>query len=99
MGSETGSEVVQVYIAMPPSSVHHPLLQLRGFQKVKDLAPGKSTKVTVKLDKYAISFWDEPKARWRAEKGTYVVRVGTSSGDLPLKGEFGVESAFEWTGL
>ena len=42
-GSVSGSEVVQLYISFPTTSdLTHPKLQLKGFVKVYDLAPGAS---------------------------------------------------------
>ncbi|KAG2134498.1 glycoside hydrolase family 3 protein [Suillus clintonianus] len=99
-GELTGSEVVQLYVSMPTTSdVTHPPLLLRAFCKVKDLQPGQSEKVTLTLDKYAVSFWEERIARWVVEKGVYGVKVGGSCDDLPLVGSFVVETGFEWNGL
>ncbi|KAF9266029.1 glycoside hydrolase family 3 protein [Marasmius fiardii PR-910] len=102
-GSLTGSEVVQLYVGLPqPGSNHtnntefpHPLWQLRAFAKVKNLKAGKERKVELKLDKYAVSFWNDDLPRfghvgatkgrfeyegiWQVAEGEYGVAVGTSS--------------------
>ncbi|KAF9012112.1 glycoside hydrolase family 3 protein [Hymenopellis radicata] len=99
-GSVKGSEVVQVYMSLPKTShLTHPPLQLRGFAKVRDLEPGKTDKVTVRLDKYAVSYWDDKIECWVVEKGEYEVKVGTSSEVLELGGSVGLERGFEWSGL
>ncbi|KAL0580048.1 hypothetical protein V5O48_001983 [Marasmius crinis-equi] len=121
-GSLAGSEVVQFYVALPQpfskgtnnTEFPHPLLQLRAFAKVKDLAPGKTQKVEVNFDKYAVSYWDNNAPRfktgraryegvWVVPEGEFVVKVGTSSRleDLVLEGKFAIEkkSGFEWNGL
>lgn len=99
-GKLTGSEVVQLYVSMPTTSdVTHPPLLLRAFRKAKNLQPGQSEKVTLTLDKYAVSFWEERIERWVVEKGVYGVKVGSSSDELPLIGSFVLKKGFEWNGL
>lgn len=99
-GNTAGSEVVQLYLSLPKTSdLSHPLLQLRAFAKVKNLQPGKHEQVDLKLDKYAVSYWEERIDRWVVEKGEYEVYVGPSSQQLPLRKAFTVEKGFEWSGL
>lgn len=98
-GSRMGSEVVQVYVALPDIGLTTPRLQLRAFAKVRDLAPGESKRVVVGLDKYAVSYWDTTGRQWKAPKGAYGVHVGRSSEDIVLEGEFAVEKEFTWVGL
>ncbi|KAG9012138.1 hypothetical protein FRB94_011835 [Tulasnella sp. JGI-2019a] len=102
IGSVVGSEVVQLYITLPKGHLTHPEKQLRAFKKVKDLGPGMSAEVELVLDKYAVSYWDDVPAGqslWRADQGTYVVRVGGSSDKLVREAKFEVGRAFEWSGL
>ncbi|KAG8958297.1 hypothetical protein FRC03_009268 [Tulasnella sp. 419] len=99
-GSVAGSTVAQLYITLPSTSLlTHPELQLRAFSKIHDIAPGETKTASLKLDKYAVSYWDDKKSTWVAEKGEYVVSVGTAVDDLPLVGQFTVEKQFEWVGL
>jgi len=100
VGKVSGSEVVQLYVVMPSTSaVTHPSLLLRAFSKAKDLDPMESRNIELTLDKYAVSYWEERFSAWVVEPGTYGVRVGPSSIDLPLLGEFTLGSGFEWNGL
>lgn len=99
-GALTGSQVVQVYMTLPKTShLTHPPLQLRGFAKVRDLEAGKTEKVTIKMDKYAVSYWDDKINFWVVEKGEYDVKVGTSSEDLPLSASIKTDTYLEWSGL
>ncbi|KDQ59402.1 glycoside hydrolase family 3 protein [Jaapia argillacea MUCL 33604] len=98
-GSVAGSEAVQLYITLPVVDVTTPRLQLRAFAKAKDLSPGASAKVSMKLSKYAISFWDTPKGCWNAPVGKFGISVGTNSEDLVLHGEFALKQSFQWNGL
>ena len=100
VGRVTGSEVVQVYISLPATSeLTHPLLQLKGFAKVRDLVPGNKEHVQVVLDKYAVSYWNDIINAWRVEKGVYRVEVGTGSDCLSLGATFEVTKGFDWSGL
>ncbi|KAH9920187.1 beta-glucosidase [Amylocystis lapponica] len=101
-GPVAGSEIVQLYVTLPRTSeLTHPPLMLKAFAKVRDLAPGKSAAVSLPLDKYAVSYWEDRIDRWVVERGEYLVRVGRSSApaDLGLAATFVVEKGFEWSGL
>lgn len=98
-GAMAGSEVVQLYIAYPDVGVTIPKLQLRGFAKAHDLAPGESKTVIIHLDRYAISFWDTQKGQWMAKEGAYGILVGHSSLNLPLQGEVELKTSFWWKGI
>ena len=98
-GPVAGSDVVQVYISMPDFGLTTPRLQLRGFAKARDVAPGQSAVVTVHLDKYAVSYWDTLVQQWRAIPGTYGVHVGKSSAEMVLESEFKLETGFTWSGV
>lgn len=99
IGSTPGSQVVQLYVSYPDTGITHPPLQLRGFAKAKDLAAGAEATVLIELDKYAVSYWDTPRARWKADAGKYEVRVGDSSDSLPLSVTFELKETLEWSGL
>ena len=62
-GDRSGTEVVQVYVARPDSSVSRPAQELRGFAKVH-LAPGESTVARIVLGHRAFAHWD-PGDRYR----------------------------------
>ncbi len=98
-GEVPGSEVVQVYVSLPDIGLTTPRLQLRGFAKARDIAPGQSKTVIVKFDKYAVSWWDTRGQQWKAVAGKYGVHVGKSSAVTVLESEFALEEGFTWVGL
>ncbi|KAI0775382.1 glycoside hydrolase family 3 protein [Irpex lacteus] len=98
VGGVEGREVAQVYVSDPESSLPRPTKELHGFVKVA-LQPGESKTVSIDLDKYALSFFDERKGKWVAEAGTFEVAVGGTSVDLVLKGKVELEKGFTWLGL
>lgn len=55
--SRAGSEVVQVYVEPPPSLVHRPLRELKGFAKLT-LEPGEQGTAQIELDRRAFAYFD-----------------------------------------
>jgi beta-glucosidase len=78
-GTRAGTEVVQLYIHDPVSSVTRPVQLLKDFQRVR-LAPGETQTVTFTLPVEKLAFLDRA-MQWRVEPGAYEVRVGGSSAD------------------
>ncbi len=56
-GDRSGSDVVQVYVEPPPSLLHRPVRELKGFAKVH-LAPGESTTARIVLNRRAFAYYD-----------------------------------------
>jgi len=89
-------------VTLPATAEYtHPPLQLKAFKKVRDIKAGASEEVTLKLDKYAVSYWDEKYSTWNVDRGVYIVRIGGSSAkeSLVLSGQFEVPKPFTWNGL
>jgi beta-glucosidase len=82
-----GAEVAQLYIKDSESSVERPPKELKGFKKVM-LKPGETKRVTLKLDRRSLAFYDVDKKGWNAEPGEFEVLIGTSSREIKLKGAF-----------
>jgi beta-glucosidase len=81
-GSRAGSEIAEVYAALP-ASAEEPPKRLVGWSKVM-LAPGESKEVTVTVDQKYLSIFDEAGDHWKLVPGSYNFMVGGSSQDLPL---------------
>jgi beta-glucosidase len=99
-GQRYGKLAVQLYVQSPSISKGQlrPLKELKAFTKI-GLAEGQSEMVSMKLDKYSVSFYDESDAVWRAQKGTYTVLVGTSAADITTRASFTIPEDFIWLGL
>jgi beta-glucosidase len=82
-GGREGSEVAEVYAALP-ANAEEPPKRLVGFTKVK-LDSGDKRTVTVEVDPKYLSIWDVKKHAWSLLPGDYTIMVGGSSQDLPLK--------------
>ncbi len=82
-GAREGSEIAEVYAALP-AAAQEPPKRLVGFAKIK-LKPGEKQSVTVEIDPKYLSIFDEQKNDWSLLPGDYTIMVGGSSVDLPLK--------------
>jgi len=81
-GSRAGSEIAEVYAALP-ASAGEPPKRLVGWSKVR-LNPGASTQVTVSIDPVYLSIFDETTDGWKLIPGSYTFMAGGSSQNLPL---------------
>lgn len=85
-GKFAGSEVVQVYVSLPPRAdsvgAAQPPKRLVGFQKV-ELAPGQSREVIITIDPKAthhpLGIWSVADTAWVTAAGSYKVWLGRSS--------------------
>jgi beta-glucosidase len=82
VGSAAGREVVQLYVSAPGKAMPKPALELRGFAKTKTLKPGEEETLSFTLTARDLASFDEASSSWRAEAGTYTVKVGASSEDI-----------------
>jgi beta-glucosidase len=84
-GVRAGSEVAEVYVALP-ASAGEPPKRLAGWSKVQ-LNPGESREVTLSINPRELSIYDEGTNAWKQLPGRYTFMVGGSSKDLPLHHE------------
>ncbi|MGC4233044.1 MAG: glycoside hydrolase family 3 N-terminal domain-containing protein [Niabella sp.] len=89
-GKRAGAEVVQVYVQDEVSSVERPVIELKRFQRVQ-LSQGESRKVSFRLYRRDLSFWDTKTHSWKAEPGTFIIHAGNSSENLPLQQKFNLK--------
>ncbi|KAK3299320.1 glycoside hydrolase family 3 protein [Chaetomium fimeti] len=86
-----GKASVQAYLQFPEGGVYEtPAVQLRDFEKTRELGPGESERVTVRLTRKDVSVWDVELQNWvvpGAEEvggGRYTVWIGEASDKLFL---------------
>ena len=81
VGSRSGRETVQLYIAPPKSAFLRPAQELKGFAKVA-LEPGESREVEIRLNARSFAIYHPDKREWFVEPGRYLLRLGASSRDI-----------------
>jgi len=84
VGTCTGKEVVQLYIAPKCNIVERPVKELKCFKKVS-LDIGEVNTISFTLDKRSFAYYDESQNGWSVEEGTYTIMVGSSSRDIRLQ--------------
>ena len=80
-GKRSGKEVVQIYCEAPQGCLGKPEKVLCGFEKTKELAPGESQTLIIKVDAEALASYDDSGATGNRscfvlEKGSYSFCVG-----------------------
>ena len=85
-GARDGSAVVQLYVTDDASSDPRPAKELKAFKKLA-LKAGESRQITLALDARAFAFYRVQAKHWLVENGSFTLRVGLSSADLPLSGQ------------
>ena len=91
VGTCTGKETVQIYVADKTSTPGRPVKELKGFAKV-ELAPGETKTVTVELDERAFQWYHEGLGQWYAKSGTYEICAAHSSAEVWMKKEIHYEN-------
>lgn len=81
-GKVAGKEVAQVYVSAPKGSIEKPTKELKAFAKTRELQPGESETLTMKIAKRDLASFDEANSQWLVEAGTYTAHIGTNIADI-----------------
>ncbi len=95
-GSVAGKEVVQLYVSAPAGGLDKPVRELKAYAKTRELQPGESEVVTVKVDAYGLASFNEGTSAWETAAGEYAVAFGSSSRDLRQTVPFTLAEAKSW---
>lgn len=83
VGEADGYETVQLYVRDEKSRLPRPEKELVSFEKV--FLEGDQTKhLRIRIDKYAVGYYDTSLRAWIAEEGRFEVLIGASSADIRL---------------
>ena len=96
-GPVPGTEVVQLCLGDPVSTVVRPARWLAGFARAA-LKPGETVKITFHVHADRTSFTGQDLTRI-VEPGTITVTLGGSSDDLPLTGSFALAGPVRTVGI
>ena len=95
-GSVAGKEVVELYVSAPAGGLEKPACELKGFVKTRELKPGESQTVTVKVSNYELASFNEAASAWEAAAGTYKVAFGASVADVRASASYQLKKAVSW---
>ena len=82
-GTRAGHEVPQLYARALDAGRPMPLRELRGFTRIH-LAPGARQRVSFRVTKQDLAYYDEAAKRFVTAPGEYEMAAGRSSADLPV---------------
>ncbi len=89
-GEYEGDEVVQLYLTDRYASMTRPVKELAGFKRIS-LKPGERKAVVFEVLASQMAFLDK-NMRWKVEKGSIGMEIGSSSEDIRLTGEYTVKN-------
>jgi len=95
-GSVAGKEAVQLYVSAPAGGLEKPVMELKGYAKTKELAPGESQTLTIAVDTYTLASFNEETSAWETAAGTYKVMFGANAADIRGTCEYKVKKAASW---
>lgn len=81
-GKRAGKEVVQLYANAPAGGLDKPARELKGFAKTRELQPGQSETVTMKLSLYDLASYNEATQAWETAAGKYTIGFGANVEDI-----------------
>ena len=82
-GNHEGKEVVELYVAAPDSkAANKPAKELKAYAKTKNLKPGESETLTLKVNTADLASFDEAASAWVVAEGEYQFLVAASAADV-----------------
>ncbi|HCL02996.1 MAG TPA: beta-glucosidase [Lachnoclostridium phytofermentans] len=84
-GDRISDEVVQVYIRQETSRTIRPRLQLKAFERVKNILPGEKREIEFIVSTSDLTYYDVVKGGMILEASDYTILVGASSEDIKLR--------------
>ena len=95
-GSVAGKEVVELYVSAPAGGLEKPACELKGFAKTRELKPGESQTVTIKVSNYELASFNEAASAWEAAVGSYKLAFGSSVADVRATAAYQLKKAASW---
>lgn len=87
-GSVAGKEAVELYVAAPKGGLEKPAQELKSFAKTRELKPGESQVLTMKVTNYDLASYNESTQSWESAAGQYDIRFGASVEDIRAKATY-----------
>lgn len=87
-GKMSGKEAVELYVSAPSGGLEKPAQELRSFAKTRELAPGESQTLTMKVTSYDLASYNEETQCWETAPGRYTLNFGASVEDIRARATY-----------
>lgn len=87
-GSVSGKEAVQLYVSAPSGAVEKPITELKAFAKTRELKPGESETLTMRVSNYDLASYVTSRHAWVADAGTYQLRFAANVQDTRARATY-----------
>lgn len=87
-GNVAGKEAVELYVSAPAGGLSKPAQELKAFAKTRELKPGESQTLTMKVSAYDLASFNEATQCWETATGRYSVNFGASVEDIRAKATY-----------
>lgn len=82
-GKVAGKEIAQLYVSAPVNAnLPKPEKELKAFVKTKEIKPGETVHVNLKVNVEDLASYDEKTSTWMVDSGIYKFLIGASSRDI-----------------
>ena len=95
-GKYEGKESVQLYVSAPSGKVEKPSIELKAFAKTRQLKPGESETLQMKVSAYDLASFDEQQQSWVSDKGKYTIKFGASCEDIRCTSTYQLAKERSW---
>lgn len=87
-GSVAGKEAVELYVTAPKGGLEKPAKELKAFAKTRELKPGESQTLTMKMTAYDLASYNEDTQSWETAAGQYTAHFAANVEDVRATSTF-----------
>jgi len=98
-GKVAAKDVVELYISAPAGELDKPVMELKAYAKTKELEPGESQTITMIVDNYSLSSFNQKKMQWIADAGRYTALFCKSSEEIKAEVAFDLPKTLSWNAV
>ncbi|MGX8686913.1 MAG: glycoside hydrolase family 3 protein [bacterium] len=91
-GERAGRAAAQVYVSAPEGRLVKPFQELKGFAKTRELAPGETQVLEIRIPTEYLASYDEERSCFLMEPGSYLFRLGEHSRSTDIAAEILLDS-------